>query len=139
MYWGALKTKFKYINENCIRDYDGYYYTSSYDSTNYYNDLKYDFEEYTISILNDLEEVIKEKEMFSEKDAWGTPNPYFYHDGIAVINNVELHLFNLIYFDDSRNENNLISFFVKKTPFEVYQYNSAGNKLTLVYENQTDN
>ena len=134
VYWGALKTKLKYIDENCIRDYNGYYYTSNFDSINYYNGLKYDFEEFTISVLNGLEEVIEEKARFPEKDAWPVPNPRFYYDGITVVNNVELHAFSLINYDDSPHRNNLISLFIKKTPFEVYQYNSAGNKLTLIYE-----
>ena len=140
VYAGVLKNKLKYIDKNRIRDYDGYYYTSNFDSIHYYNQLRYDFVDSTKSVLNGLDEVIKAKARIGVKgDSWYDKHnkPEFWYDGIIVVDNVELHSFNLITYDydcDYPHKNSHLSLLIKKIPFEVYQYNYAGSKLTLIYK-----
>ena len=135
VYHGVIKTKMKYIDNSCIRDYNDYHYTSNFDSINYYNQLRYDFEQSTISLLHSLKPVIKERARLRARESKPWNEPFFYYDGITVVDNAELHGFSLCTYEEYAHRNSHITLFVKKIPFEVYLHNSAGNKLTLIYQN----
>jgi gamma-glutamylcyclotransferase (GGCT)/AIG2-like uncharacterized protein YtfP len=129
---GVLKTRLSIISENCLRDFDNNYYCVTIDSMNDFISKQYEFNERVIKLIDELEEVRDEKRRISTYDNGDHYKFRIKYDGIIVIDKREYHCFNFnqATFEDSRT---FLTFLVTENPFEIYQHDNAGNKLTKVY------
>ena len=133
---GVLKPRLKLISSGCLRDYDGNYYCTDTDSTNYYIEQKYEFEEQVEGLLDKLPEVAHERKRLSyymAKDS-SLEEPFIGFDKMLIVNNEEYYVFSLFQWNDKETYSYL-DFLVKKNPFEIYQHYSSGDSLALVYKN----
>ena len=128
---GVLKTRLKVISDECIRDFDNYYYCTSTDSINHYIVSNYSYKEFVFPIMDNLPIVKEAKSKINFK--YDDYEPKMYYEGIIVDNSVELHRYSLVNFEEDDNRFYL-TLLVQKKPFKIFEYDSKGDNLTLVYE-----
>ncbi|MBT31938.1 MAG: hypothetical protein CMO01_19950 [Thalassobius sp.] len=136
---GVLMPKLKIINSETLRDYFINFYCKDLDSLNYYNGNKYEVEDKIKELLSSIPEC-KSKIIELENNAIENENlsePQLEFDKIFKVNGEEFLSFNLYQFDeaDYHNQYSSLRMFVKKSPFEVYKYEIAGDQLHLIYKN----
>lgn len=128
VYDGVLQTKFKITNNNCLRDYDNNSYCMSLDSLNFQINKKYEWEEKTEEIINNLPITIKVKGAVSDSSTFDLQ-----FNRIANIDFKEFYLFSL-YERKHLKRFPKLNFVVKKNPFEIYQHHSINDSLSLIYK-----
>lgn len=129
---GVLKTRLRIMSSDCIRDFDNNYYCMTTDSINEFIEQKYVFNEKAVEVIDNLNVVKDEKNRISSHHKGDSLEFSIDYNGIIVVNRKEYHIFSLDRWtiEGSRR---YLTFLVTKRPFEVYQHDYSGNKLTKVF------
>lgn len=132
---GALKTKLKIINAECVRDYDDNYYCTDMDSVNHHIDQEMAFQAKVIGILDRSSVVRNERQRLETKGLDDLTDVALTYGGIIVIKSEEYHLFylNEISLEDTFTH---LRFVVSKHPLEIYQHSLQGDHLQLLIDNK---
>jgi hypothetical protein len=134
-YDGALKTRLKIIDSNCIRDFNNNFYCVTVDIINPLNENEWTFQSRVIDIIDTLQVVNDEKQRVAKHYPDNEELEFkILYERIIVIDNREFHEFNLIRYDLKEGRQYYLTFLATKKPFEIFQHNSAGNKLSLIYK-----
>ena len=132
---GVLKTRLKMVNGNCLRDFESNYYCLSIDATNRFIDDEIAFQDRVIAIGDTLQFVKEEKERMASYHSTDEQLAFeIDYSGIIMIDNKEFHQFDLVRYDMRDGRRNYLTFLATKEPFEIFQHNSAGNRLSLIYK-----
>lgn len=114
-----MLNRLKVINENCIRDYAGYFYCKEWEMLNEMSEKQWKAEELVIEKIERLDLMIEKRSQLMSRDS--TKKYILRNEGIVILDEGEYAEYELQgWFEPLRRNQVHLRFYVKFDPIQIY-------------------